>query len=175
MPLSSILKTALIGAAIGLTASAAFCSPVAVLGPTKTLLEHAATIGVKVRVDPPGGACEPGLMGFMTRQKDLVICHRNHAMIDGNPDLSTAELVELADTVKHELIHAAQYCAADGNNLFPQYKEDFLDRAQDLGMPMLAYESEDWYSEAEARVLSYLLSEEEVKQLLSQTCASSGQ
>lgn len=175
MSLSPILKTALVGAAIGLTASAAFCSPVAVLSPTKALLEHAMTIGVKVHVDPSGGVCQPGALGFMTRQKDLVICHKNHTMIDGDPGLSTAELVELADTVKHELIHAAQYCAADGSNLFPQYKEDFLDRAQDLGMPMLAYESEDWYSEAEARVLSHLFSEEEVKKLLNQACTSPGQ
>jgi len=173
MSLSCIVKTFVVGAAIGVTASAAFSSPVAVLEPTKTLLEHSTTLGVKIYVDPLGDVCTPDSLGFMTQQKDLVICYENHVMSDGNPAPSKRELVELADTVRHELIHAAQYCAANGDVLLPQYKDQFLDEAQDLGMPILSYEVEEWYPEAEARVLSYLLSEDQVKELLNETCGKS--
>jgi len=170
MSLSPALRALIVSAAIGVTASAALASPVAVLEPTKTLLEHSTTLGVKIYVDPSKEVCTPDALGFMTRQKDLVICYENHVMSDGDPAPSKEEMIELADTVRHELIHAAQYCAVDGGVLFPEYQEQFLDKAQDLGMPILSYEVDEWYSEAEARVLSHLMSEDQVKELLNESC-----
>jgi hypothetical protein len=170
MSLSPVFKALIACAAIGITASAALASPVFVLKPTEALLEHSTTVGVKIYVDPSKDVCTPGALGFMTKQKHLVICYENHVMSDGDPAPSQEELDELADTVRHELIHAAQYCAVDGGVLFPEYQEQFLDKAQDLGMPILSYEVDEWYSEAEARVLSHLMSEDQVKELLNESC-----
>ena len=68
-------------------------------------------------------------------------------------------------TIKHELIHHGQACVGDGvlREGVDYLSEDF---------PYLAYDPEDWDTEAEARVLADELSQTQLSRLLTWACTS---
>ena len=73
------------------------------------------------------------------------------------------EGVDTKTTIKHELIHHGQACVGDGvlREGVDYLSEDF---------PYLAYDPEDWGTEAEARVLASELSQTQLTWLLSWAC-----
>ena len=73
------------------------------------------------------------------------------------------EGVDTKTTIKHELIHHGQACVGDGvlREGVDYLSEDF---------PYLAYDPEDWDTEAEARVLASELSQTQLTWLLSWAC-----
>lgn len=134
------------------------------------LLETAKATGVKVVIDPGEKYCPPKLFGFAADNGYLVVCYDNHTQIDGKLGLSKDEANELADTIRHELVHIVQYCAYGGNMILPENEDYFISRAQDLGMPILSYETHQWATEAEARVLAHEFSEIQIAFLLTRSC-----
>lgn len=122
--------------------------------------------GHKVYTASPACQNKKGLFGAATRNKQLLICVENH----------DDDRTELADTVRHESIHLAQFCK--GRNvgttvamLHPADSKKYLQFAVDfLHMPLSRYSEQKHYTEAEARVLAYLLEEKEVAQLLVEYC-----
>lgn len=130
------------------------------------LTQAALDVGISLHRDI--GICNEmeGLMGAMYEKGYLLVCTEAHKDEDGVIDGD-----ELADTIRHELIHGIQYCLGR-EMIHPQHKDQFIEDARDqLHMPMMAYDPEEWGGEAEARVLSYLLSEEEIAPMLRQACA----
>lgn len=77
----------------------------------------------------------------------------------------------MADTIRHELIHAVQYCLGR-DVIHPQYEEQYISDAQEhLHWNILGYEPSKWGGEAEARVLAHILEEEDIAEMLLQACA----
>jgi len=74
------------------------------------------------------------------------------------------EGVDTKTTIKHELIHHGQACVGDG---VLREGENYL--SEDF--PYLAYDPEDWDTEAEARVLADELSQTQLTWLLSWACS----
>ena len=131
------------------------------------LARAALDVGISLHQDV--GICNEmeGLMGAMFEKGHLLVCTEAHKDEDG---MIRAD--ELADTVRHELLHAVQYCLGR-EMIHPQHEDQFIEDARDqLHMPMMGYDPEEWGGEAEARVLSYLLSEEEIAPMLRQACAN---
>lgn len=121
---------------------------------------HAVYMGAEV--------CDknPGLMGFADPRGALVICGANHK----------GDYEELADTIRHETIHLAQFCkgrkyGASSALLFPNNKLYFLGVAtRHLHWNPHRYPERKWNAEAEARVLAHELDEREVGALLLKYC-----
>lgn len=136
---------------------------------TRSLLQTARGLGVQVFTDKEApGACKEGLFGAANIKSQLLICANNHG---GN-------VQELADTVRHELVHIAQYCkaartgASDAALLYPAHSDGFIAYAQEqLHWHILGYDTKDWGNEAEARSLAHLLNEKEVAYLLRRNCS----
>lgn len=119
---------------------------------------HAVGIGTYAGVGP----CEErkGMMGLMYEKGYLLVCPEAHK---GNAD-------ELADTIRHELIHAAQYCLSR-DVIHPEHEDQYISDAQEhLHWNILGYEPSDWGAEAEARVLANTLDEKDVAEVLRQAC-----
>jgi len=170
---TSILSTALaavVGFGFAATAAMAQGKRYPMHPASAQLLRTAKANGVKVLIDPGKKHCPPKLFGFATRNGYLVVCYRNHTMIDGKRGLSKNEALELADTIRHELVHIVQYCAYGGNMILPQNENYFISYAQDLGMPILSYGRHQWATEAEARVLAHELTEAQIADLLIKSC-----
>ena len=170
---TSILSTALaavVGFGFAATAAIAKGKSYPMNRASAQLLETAKATGVKVVINPGAKHCPPKLFGFATSNGYLVLCYDNHTMIDGKPGLSRNEANELADTIRHELVHIVQYCAYGGNMILPQNEDYFISYAQDLGMPILSYETHQWATEAEARVLAHEFSEMQIANLLVKSC-----
>lgn len=108
---------------------------------------------------------ERRLYGQANNNNQLLICVGNHG---GNQD-------ELADTVRHELIHSAQFCKARRFGatmalLRPGLAEDSLRLARQLHMPVDKYDEDQLVYEAEARALAHVLDEHEVADLVQSEC-----
>lgn len=125
-----------------------------------------------IRVVTEHALCEGkhGFFGQVDNKITFAVCGEN---IDSAEDLFR--------TIRHEAIHVAQVCAhliqdkpdnVDGYALLmPEKNEYFLDRAQDNGWQILGYKPRDWDIEAEAWVLSNILTAEEINQLLRTNCS----
>ena len=132
----------------------------------EVLIQAATGVGIDIVIDIGPCKTTEGLMGAMYEKGYLLVCKDAHKDEYGEIDGS-----ELADTVRHELIHGIQYCL-DREMIHPQHEEQFVQDAQDhLHMPMMGYEPDQWGGEAEARVLAHLLSEEDIAPMLRQACA----
>jgi len=129
---------------------------------TMGLLATARRAGIQIFTDRSNstkGLCREGLYGMANSNNQLLLCVENHG----------GDMVELADTVRHELIHNAQFCK--GGMIHPELKDKMLAAARDeLHMPMDKYEPRKYYREAEARVLAHLMDEHEVADLVTKHC-----
>ena len=161
--------TALAGCVIFGFASAAFAHHVPhqpfVAEETKLLLNTVKATGHQVHVDK--GPCLEGnaMMGFAANNGLLVICAKNH----GN------DVDELADTVRHEAFHLAQFCkarkkGATGALIMPDVIEQSRSLALTLHMPVNAYPVHQRDMEAEARAAAHVLDEVEIAALLVKEC-----
>ena len=125
-----------------------------------SLIRTAQGLGIKVFIDPAECKENISLMGYMTSDGNLVLCAENHG----------DDLVEFADTIRHELIHAVQFCI--GNRaIFPDQIETTRDFAQtDLGWDILGYPAYQWDTEGEARTLAHIWDESDVETALTRAC-----
>ena len=139
---------------------------------TRSLLQTARGLGVQFFTENSNAesakACKSGAYGYATSKFQLLLCVKNHK----------GDTVELADTIRHELIHIAQYCkaartgASDAALLYPAHSDGFIAYAQEqLHWHILGYDTKDWGNEAEARSLAHLLNEKEVAYLLRRNCS----
>lgn len=135
---------------------------------TRSLLQTARSMGVQVFTEKEApGACKDGLFGAANTQHQLLICVANH-----NGDAN-----ELADTIRHELVHIAQFCkgrnvGATSALLYPDLRDKALVGARDhLHMPMDSYEPRKHAGEAEARVLAQIYDEHQIATLLRRHCS----
>ena len=162
--------TALTGLAIFGFASAAFAHH-SIRQPfveeeTRLLLNAVKATGHHVVLDE--GPCKTtgnGMLGAATTSGILLICAKNHG----------GDLVELADTIRHEAFHLAQFCkgrkhGATSALIVPDVIESSRALALELHMPVNAYAPDKRDSEAEARAGAYLLEEAEVASLLIKEC-----
>ena len=130
-------------------------------GSTEALVAFVVDKGVEVFIDDPycsEGENEGRLMGAASSEGQLLICAENH----------NGDMAELADTVRHEIVHLAQYCkgktvGATIATLSPRNSDQWLDHAISvLGMPTDLYEESSWRVEAEARVLAQYLTDQQI-------------
>lgn len=132
------------------------------------LLKTATDLGIKVRVQAKDCKDNPGLMGYMQAPTMVMtLCVENHSMYGNAKDAA------IADTIRHELIHAAQFCNATWSDeiLFPSLLERSFRIAQDhLGWDTSKYHPDHRSSEAEARAVTHELSDAKVGQLLDNRC-----
>ena len=133
---------------------------------SELLLEAVVETGHRVAVDAP--ICQkPGLLGAATSRRALIICEQAHG---GN-------LVELADTIRHEAIHLIQYCKGRNGGatiatLYPEHAEDSVRYAVEvLHFGGQGYESHQIVREAEARALAHVWDETEIADQLRRTCS----
>ena len=136
---------------------------------TAGLLRSASSAGIQIFIDnapETRRACRKGLYGAANYDNQLLLCTKNHG----------DDMVEFADTVRHELIHSAQFCKARKHGatsalLYPAKAQENLRIARDiLHMPMQNYKPSKYFAEAEARVLAHNLEEAEVAALLKEHC-----
>lgn len=129
---------------------------------TASLMRSAQAAGISIFSDKDPstrGQCRAGLFGMANNRKQLLICVKNHR----------GDMVELADTVRHELIHNVQYCK--GGLVYPHLKDKNLAFARDyLHMPMDKYSPASYYREAEARTLAHVLEEDRIAELVTRYC-----
>lgn len=136
---------------------------------TQTLLEAAQSVGIRFYTEgDPNGAkrCSQGLLGQANDHKQVLICVKNHG----------DSVDELADTLRHELTHSAQFCKGRNNGkaielLFPEQAMLALRAAQyQLHMPTTFYKPAQYAAEAEARVAAQVLDESGIAELLIKHC-----
>lgn len=134
---------------------------------TKTLLDAARSVGISIFTDKTSPeACKEGLYGAANNKNQLLICTANHG----------DNAAELADTIRHELIHSAQYCkgrrvGATSALLYPHLNDKAIRVAQThLHWDILGYDTSDWPNEAEARVLAQIYEEEQIAAVLRREC-----
>lgn len=143
------------------TATAGLASPAKqpfVEEETQSLLRAASDVGVQFHLNDPT-QCTAGVMGMASLEKQVLICLDNHS-----------DYAELADTIRHELLHVVQACLGD-RLIYPDRIEYTRTYAQtDLGWDILGYPTEQWDQEGEARTLSHFLDESDVAQLLRSHC-----
>jgi len=134
---------------------------------TKMLLDTARSVGISVFTDKTTPkACKKGLFGAANNQNQLLICIANHG----------DDADELADTIRHELIHSAQFCkarrvGATSALLYPELADKALQGAIELHMPVDQYAPAQYAAEAEARVLAQIYEEEQVAAVLRRECS----
>ena len=136
---------------------------------TRQLLDTARSVGVEVFTDKEAPkACKEGLYGAANNKYQLLICVGNHG----------EDSAELADTIRHELVHIAQFCkgrkvGATSALLYPELRDKALQGARDhLHMPMDKYDPSSHIREAEARVLAQLYNEKQIANLLRRHCSN---
>jgi len=139
-----------------------------VVSETRSLLQAATSLGVQVFTDKEAPeACKDGLLGMANGSHQLLLCVDNHAN----------DMDELADTIRHELVHIAQFCkgrkvGATSALLYPELRDKALAGARDhLHMPMDRYEPRKHAAEAEARVLAQIYEERQIAALLKRHCS----
>ena len=135
---------------------------------TTMLLEEAQRVGISIFTDnTTPKACKEGLFGAANARNQLLICIANHG------DSSS----ELADTIRHELIHSAQFCkgrrvGATSALLYPDLADKALQGAIELHMPVDDYAPAQYAAEAEARVLAQIYEEEQIAAVLRRECGA---
>lgn len=133
---------------------------------TKMLLDTARSVGISIFTDKTSPkACKEGLYGAANSRNQLLICIASHG----------DDVNELADTIRHELIHSAQYCkgrrvGATSALLYPELTDKALQGAIQLHMPVDKYSPSQRASEAEARVLAQIYEEEQIAAVLRREC-----
>ena len=166
-----IAATALAGLAILGSASPALAGPQQQpwnLQESTDLLNTVRSTGHFVGIDVARCKEESGPYGYATSRGILVICATRHG----------DDLNELADTIRHETIHLAQFCKGRKGGvsialLFPDRKEEIAVAARDgLGFVGQGYKPHEVAFENEARVLAQVLEEEQVEALLRTHCDS---
>jgi hypothetical protein len=169
--LKSILGLILAATTAVSTAAPAQAAPVrldttkeAVLG----LVKVAENLGIRFQVDTAECKENKGLMGYMSApHMVMTVCAENHQAY------GEMALPNFADTIRHELLHAAQFCKAthSSNILFPGQVETSLAYAQEeLGWNILGYPIHQWDAEGEARTVAHLFDEEKVGEILDTAC-----
>ena len=152
-------------------ASAAYAKPA--LQPfnqdgSRYLLDTLKADGVQVFVDDE--FCfrkeNKGLLGVATSDERLLLCVKNHQ----------GDNAELADTLRHEVVHLAQYCkgrlvGATIATIHPQHSRTYVRHAiEELNMPSEAYDRSKWAVEAEARVFAQYMDDAETARLYNHFC-----
>ena len=176
MIFSTKLAAAVVGAAVALVAARASHAhhiprQEVDQAASVALLKTAQGLGVTVFLDTNDKAAakickEEEFFGAANNQNQLLLCIERH---DG-------DWVELADTIRHELVHIAQYCkarkvGATSATLFPSSTEDFIFRSQtQLHWNPQAYRAAQRSTEAEARVLAHELTEQQIGIILDRNC-----
>ena len=153
------------------SASAAYAKPA--LQPfnregSRALLDTVKADGVKVFIDEEFCFKEENrrLLGVATSDERLLLCVKNHG---GDYD-------ELADTLRHEVVHLAQYCkgrllGTTIATIHPQHSRAYVRHAiEELNMPTQAYDRSKWAVEAEARVFAQYLDDAETARLYNDFC-----
>ena len=128
------------------------------------LLRTARSVGIRVFTEQSGPgankACKSGVYGMANSNMQLLICVGNHG----------GDTRELADTIRHELIHSVQFCK--NGLLRPSLSDKFISDARThLHWDTSNYEASSWAREAEARVLAQVLPEKAVAELLIKHCS----
>ena len=133
------------------------------------LVDKAESLGIRFSVD--GKTCQENenLMGYMEAPTMVMtFCAENHRAKGGD------FFFEMADTLRHELIHAAQFCKASYSRtpiLFPQQIKHSRDFAQEhLDWNILGYPTFQWDVEGEARTVSHEVSDAKVAGILDAAC-----
>lgn len=168
---SVITRSALTGLAVLGFASSAVAHHIPqqqfVEAESNTLLEAVIATGHRVHLDPPLCAKNQGLFGAaIPNKRALVICVKRHG----------DDLNELADTIRHESIHLAQFCkarrfGATAALINPEFIGEYQALAEQyLHMPTSSYQPERIPGEAEARILAHQLDEDQVAALLRNEC-----
>lgn len=164
-----IAATALTGLAILGSASPVLSRPQQQpwnLDESTSLLNTVRSTGHFVGIDVAGCKEESAPYGYATARGVLVICVTRHA----------GDLNELADTIRHETLHLAQFCHGKNNGasiglLLPERREEFALRARnELGFTGQGYEPSQVAIENEVRVLAHDLDEHHVASILERYC-----
>jgi len=162
---ATLAATCLLGAASAVSAHHIPRQPY-VATETMMLLEEAQRVGVSIFTDKTTPkACKEGLFGAANARNQLLICITNH----------NDNTQELADTIRHELIHTAQFCkgrrvGATSALLYPELTDEALQGAIELHMPVDQYTPAQYAMEAEARVLAQIYEEEQIAAVLRREC-----
>lgn len=114
------------------------------------LLSLLASLGIQLTVNPP--VCSEAF-------------HPAGLYENGTITVCVKDNVDTLTTIRHELIHHGQACL-NSDVIAPG--RDYLTK----DFPYLAYDSEDWEGEAEARVLSEELSTQQLHNLLTWACTT---
>lgn len=164
-----IAATALTGLAILGSASPVLARPQQQpwnLEESRSLLSTVRSTGHFVGIDVARCKEAEAPFGYATARGALVICVTRHG----------DDLNELADTIRHETIHLAQFCKGKKRGatiglLFPDRINEFAVLAREgLGFVGRGYEPHQIAIENEARVLAQILEEEQVEALLTSQC-----
>jgi hypothetical protein len=164
-----IAATALAGLAILGSASPALAKPQQQpwnLQESRDLLNTVRSTGHFVGIDVARCKEEPAPYGYATSRGVLVICVTRHG----------DNLNELADTIRHETLHLAQFCHGKDNGasiglLLPERREEFALRARnELGFTGQGYKPFQVAIENEVRVLAHVLDEHHVTSVLERYC-----
>ena len=134
----------------------------------KALMGTAEKLGIRFQTNTQECKDTEGLMGYMQApHMVMTLCVENHRAY--GPQAFDA----LADTVRHELVHAAQFCKAtySTNILFPGKVKAAVEFAQThLGWHILGYPAHQWDAEGEARVIAHEVNDIQVGRLLDKAC-----
>lgn len=176
MTLSTKLAAAVVGAVVALAATKASHAHHVPRQPldeaaSVALLRTAESHGVAIFLDTGDESAarickEEEIFGAANRLGQLLLCVERH----------NGDGVELADTIRHELVHIAQYCkarrvGATSATLFPSSTEHFISVARDyLHWNPQAYRAAQHSTEAEARVLAHELTEQQIGIILERNC-----
>ena len=165
-------------AATALTGLLAFAVPAHAVTKTRVdsteqsvsaLLDTARNLGIRINRDTTECRQTDGLMGYMTAPgMTMVLCIENHEKHFGPQAFNY-----LADTIRHELIHAAQFCKSTYSqaNLIPEKEKDFFEfSVTELGFPIMLYDMYQWSMEGEARTLAYIWNDGQVGSALNDQC-----
>lgn len=168
-------------AATALTGSLAFAVPAHAQGmvtvrtdsTTETvqeLVNRSQELGIEIQSDTQECKDTPGLMGYMMAPSMLlVLCIENHGQMFG-----PSAFDNLADTIRHELVHAAQFCKSSWSTdavLFPENVRFSQNYAQThLNWDVFLYPDYQWPMEGEARTLAFFLNDAQIADLLDESC-----
>jgi len=138
-------------------------------GEVERLMATAERVGVTFFTEDDGvnaaEACEKNVFGMANTDLQVLLCVDNH---DG-------DWVELTDTLRHELVHIAQFCNGglqEARMLRPDLYQDYLDYADDyLGWGIQQnYPQAAWGFEGEAFSLAFALTGSQIEDLLIEYC-----
>ena len=134
----------------------------------KALMSTAEKLGIRFQTNTQECKDTEGLMGYMQApHMVMTLCVDNHRVY------GKQAFDALADTIRHELVHAAQFCKAtySTNILFPGKVKEAVEFAQvHLGWHILGYPTHQWDAEGEARTIAHQVNDIQVGRLLNKAC-----